>query len=222
MRRTINHNRQQPWPRLESRLYIPPMLSRREKGPLLNPRMMDRGMGHRCCPETVVEPVEPFECDETLCIDAVASTQMEVRLEGIVNGNPNHCPDCDDFNTTYILLHPITVFAECRIWPDTTRRCRWNIRPFKPPTPGICCDDKLCLALGRTTFYGPAQLYWTLFLGTAQGCSEHQGALWFKLYPDDTPLDCLDINEVEIPFHSYNASGDQCNHFSSSAFISSL
>ncbi len=55
MRRITNRNRRQLWPRLESGLYVPPMLSRLERGPLVNPGMIDRGMGHRRCPL-------PIEC----------------------------------------------------------------------------------------------------------------------------------------------------------------
>ncbi len=95
----MKRNRRQQWPQLTSGLYVPPLLwlrpDRCVRPPLLNPGMMNRRMGRRCCctgPCHFCAWQTPF--------------QIQLVIEGLVDENDcedRECVGCTNLNDTFVL-----------------------------------------------------------------------------------------------------------------------
>lgn len=108
MRRIVEKKCRRLWPHLESGLYVPPLLMQRERLPLLNPGIMDRGMGRRCCP---VE--EGLDC---VCSDA--PDEWSIEVSGVASGGSCGAA-CTNFNGTFIVTNPFeieSVYGPLCVW----------------------------------------------------------------------------------------------------------
>lgn len=193
----MNRKRKGNWLRLESGLYIPPLLSLRpDRGPLGNPGMMGRGMGRRCCCK--VQTVECVACQDNL---APAEILLSIPPPPV---NPDVDPEyeCDEvcgiIGGDYVLT--AQYFSQCELLPGLG--CQWCIGPL---------DDTGCvlgglpgIAMSIRSIGGGDYLLTVTLINWCGRIMPGSDTAWVfqKTYVASKP-NCLEFDNEVIPYERW-------------------